>query len=136
MIPYLISSLEISDHNRTHHTVTLVNLATHNAGWGPLAERLCKRFGYDKVISATSGSEATDTAVKIARKWGIVRKGIPANEMLLFGVGDSFHGLTSGVWNLQNATKTRAGEIATRDATISSIIADIRDFAACPRIWT
>ncbi|RDL32479.1 uncharacterized protein BP5553_08935 [Venustampulla echinocandica] len=88
--------------------ITLVNLATHNAGTGPLAERLCKRFGYDKVISATSGSEATDTAVKIARKWGIVKKGIPASEMLIFGVGDSFHGLTSGVWNLQNSSKKRA----------------------------
>ena len=65
-----------------------------------------------------------------------MRKGIPANEMLIFGVGDSFHGLTSGVWNLQNTTKKRAGEVATRDATISSIMADIRDFAACPRIWT
>lgn len=87
-----------------------MNLATHNAGWGPLAERLCTRFGYDKVISATSGSEATDTAVKIARKWGILKKGIPVNDMLVFGVGDSFHGLTSGVWSLQNATKKRAGK--------------------------
>ena len=92
------------------YLVTLVNLATHNAGWGPLAERLCKRFGYSKVISATSGSEATDTAVKIARKWGIVKKAIPAHEMLIFGVGDSFHGLTSGVWSFQNSTKKRAGE--------------------------
>jgi acetylornithine/succinyldiaminopimelate/putrescine aminotransferase len=61
------------------------------------------------VISATSGSEATDTAVKIARKWGIMKKGIPTSEMLIFGVGDSFHGLTSGVWSLQNSTKKRAG---------------------------
>jgi ornithine--oxo-acid transaminase len=84
---------------------------------GDLAERLCKRFGYDKVISATSGSEATDTAVKIARKWGIIKKGIPANEMLIFGVGDSFHGLTSGVWSLQNSTKKRAGRLMSSFAT-------------------
>ena len=91
--------------------VALCNLATHTASWGPLAQRLCNRFGYDKVVSGTSGSEATDTAVKIARKWGILRKGIPAEDMLILGVGDSFHGLTSGVWNLQNSTQKRAGKL-------------------------
>ncbi len=91
--------------------VTLINLATHTAGWGPLAARMCQRFGYDKVIAAVSGSEATDSAVKVARKWGIQRKGIPADETLVLGVGESFHGLTSGVWNLQNATAKRAGEL-------------------------
>ncbi|RFU29300.1 hypothetical protein B7463_g7028, partial [Scytalidium lignicola] len=88
--------------------VTLINLATHNATWGPLAERLCTRLGYDKVISVVSGSEATDTACKIARKWGILKKGIAPEKTFIFGVGDSFHGLTSGVWNLQNPTKKRA----------------------------
>ena len=91
--------------------VALCNLATHTASWGPLAQRLCNRFGYDKVVSGTSGSEATDTAVKIARKWGILRKEIPAEDMLILGVGDSFHGLTSGVWNLQNSTRKRAGKL-------------------------
>lgn len=90
--------------------VTLSNLATHTASWGPLAKRLCTRFGYDKVIAGTSGSEATDQAVKIARKWGHVRKGIPMEKMLVLGVGDSFHGLMSGVWNLQNPSAKRSGE--------------------------
>jgi ornithine--oxo-acid transaminase len=93
-----------------------------------LAERLCKRFGYDKVVAAVSGSEATDTAVKIARKWGIVKKGIPASEALIFGVGDSFHGLTSGVWNLQNSTKKRSGETAMMET-------DPRLTLSLPRVW-
>lgn len=88
--------------------LTLANLATHNATWGPLAERICTKFGYDKVIANVSGSEATDTACRIARKWGILRKGIPADQCLVLGVGDSFHGLSGGVWNLQNPTKKRA----------------------------
>lgn len=36
-------------------------------------------------------------------------KQIPKDEMLIFGVGDSFHGLTSGVWSLQNGTEKRSG---------------------------
>ncbi|KAH7321708.1 pyridoxal phosphate-dependent transferase [Rhexocercosporidium sp. MPI-PUGE-AT-0058] len=37
-----------------------------------------------------------------------MKKGISASEMLILGVGDSFHGLTSGVWNLQDSSKKRA----------------------------
>ena len=99
--------------------VTLVNLATHNATWGPLAKRLCDRLGFDKVISVVSGSEATDTATKIARKWGILKKGIAPEKTLIFGVGDSFHGLTSGVWNLQNPTKKRAGRTIKQVLTVT-----------------
>lgn len=95
--------------------------ATHNVLWGPLAERLCKRFGYDKIICATSGSEATDTAVNITRKWSIMKKGIPASEMLILGVGDSFHGLTSGVWSLQNPSKKRAGETSNAFCFFTSV---------------
>ena len=57
----------------------------------------------------TSGSEAADTACKVARKWGLSVKGIPSSEILVLGVGDSYHGLTAGVWNLQNGGKKRAG---------------------------
>ena len=76
---------------------------------------MCNRFGYDKVIAGTSGSEATDQAVKVARKWGHVRKEIATEKILVFGVGDSFHGLTSGVWSLQNSSLKRSGRIVPAD---------------------
>jgi acetylornithine/succinyldiaminopimelate/putrescine aminotransferase len=34
-------------------------------------------FGYDKFIALTSGGEAVDAAVKIARKWGYISKKNP-----------------------------------------------------------
>src|ERR1700748_914602 len=76
----------------------LANLSAHNATYGPFAEMMCKRFGYDKLISMTSGTEAADTACKIARKWGIQTKGIAPEKCLIFGVGSSYHGLGSAVW--------------------------------------
>jgi ornithine--oxo-acid transaminase len=80
--------------------VTLVNLAAHNPGWATLAKRLCDTFGYDKATAMTSGSEAADAACKIARKWGTKVKGINPDEVLVLGVSENYHGLTSGVWPL------------------------------------
>lgn len=73
-------------------------MSTHYAGWPKLAKELCERFGYDKVTAMVSGAEAADTACKIARKWGIVHKGIDPEEVLVLGTSDNYHGLTSGIW--------------------------------------
>ncbi|KAF9888506.1 hypothetical protein FE257_008613 [Aspergillus nanangensis] len=85
----------------------VANLASHNASYGPFAEMMCKRFGYDKMIAMTSGTEAADTACKLARKWGIQIKGIAAENLLILGVGQSYHGLGSGVWGLMDGTNKR-----------------------------
>lgn len=55
-------------------------------------------------------------------------------ETLIFGVGDSFHGLSSGVWNLQNGTQKRARKLTPH---LSNEI-DHRLTAACSaslRVW-
>jgi ornithine--oxo-acid transaminase len=69
---------------------------------------MCQRFGYDKIAATTSGTEAADAACKIARKWGIKIKGIPPEECLVLGVGQSYHGLVSSVWPLMDPTPGRA----------------------------
>ncbi|OKL62685.1 hypothetical protein UA08_01618 [Talaromyces atroroseus] len=80
--------------------LSMANIATHNATHGPFAEMMCKRFGYDKMISMTSGTEAADTACKIARKWGIQTKGISPQSCLILGVGSSYHGLGKAAMNV------------------------------------
>lgn len=87
--------------------VTLVNLSSHTSTFGPFARRLCTRFEYDKVVAMTSGTEAADTACKIARCWGINQKRIPAKDCVVLGVGDCYHGLASGVWGLMNSNPLR-----------------------------
>ncbi|KAI9733986.1 MAG: hypothetical protein M1834_002643 [Cirrosporium novae-zelandiae] len=88
--------------------ITLSNMAAHTATWGPFAEMMCKRFGYDKICAMISGAEAADTACKTARKWGITKKGISADDVLVLGTGACYHGLTGGVWNLQDPSPKRA----------------------------
>lgn len=59
----------------------------------------------------TSGTEAADSACKIARRWGIKEKGIPTQECVVLGVGSSYHGLASGVWGLMDPSRSRASKL-------------------------
>jgi acetylornithine/N-succinyldiaminopimelate aminotransferase len=54
-----------------------------------LAQRLCALTGFDRVFISTSGAEANEGAIKLARKWGQVHKG-GANTVISFD--NSFHG--------------------------------------------
>jgi ornithine--oxo-acid transaminase len=71
---------------------------------------MCQRFGYDKIVSAVSGTDAVESACKIARKWGLQVKGISADEILVLGVSGCFHGLSASMWSLQDPSLKRAGE--------------------------
>jgi ornithine--oxo-acid transaminase len=44
---------------------------------GNTAEYLTKLFGFDKFLPMNTGVEACETAVKLARRWGYIKKGIP-----------------------------------------------------------
>jgi acetylornithine/N-succinyldiaminopimelate aminotransferase len=56
-----------------------------------LAQRLVALFGLARVFLASSGAEANEGAIKLARKWGSLRKG-GAFEIVTFV--DGFHGRT------------------------------------------
>lgn len=51
-------------------------------------------FGYDKFVALTSGAEAADAAVKIARRWGYLQKKIPEGEAWVLTAGRCYHGVT------------------------------------------
>jgi len=56
-----------------------------------LAQSLARLSGLERVFFANSGAEANEGAVKLARKWGSVRRG-GAFEVVVFE--DAFHGRT------------------------------------------
>jgi acetylornithine/succinyldiaminopimelate/putrescine aminotransferase len=57
-------------------------------------------FGYDKFVAMTSGAEAADSAVKIARKWGYVTKKIPEGEGHILTASKNYHGATLSTQSL------------------------------------
>ncbi|KAH8659020.1 ornithine aminotransferase [Ilyonectria robusta] len=84
----------------TAKQITLANIAGQAAGWPILAKQLCEKFGYDRVTAMTTGSEATDTACKLARGWGVSVKKIDPSNVLVLGTSENYHGTLSGVWPL------------------------------------
>ncbi len=75
-------------------TLTLTSRAFYNNVLGEFEEYITKYFGYDKVLPMNTGAEADETALKLARKWGYEKKGIPENEAKIIVAADNFHGRT------------------------------------------
>jgi len=50
--------------------------------------------GYSMVLPMNSGAEAVETAVKTARKWAYMKKGVPQDRAEIIACADNFHGRT------------------------------------------
>ena len=74
--------------------LTLTSRAFHNDVLGPYEKFMTNFFGYDKVLPMNTGVEGGETANKLARKWGYMRKGIPENEAKIIFVNGNFWGRT------------------------------------------
>lgn len=77
--------------------LTLTSRAFHNDKLGEYEQFITSYFGFDKVLPMNTGVEAVETALKLCRKWGYLKKGIPENKArILFATGN-FHGRTMSV---------------------------------------
>ncbi len=74
--------------------LTLTSRAFYNDSLGEYERFITLFFGYDKVLPVNSGVEAGETALKLARRWGYVKKGIPANQAKMVFVEGNFWGRT------------------------------------------
>ena len=77
--------------------VTLTSRAFRNDQLGPLYQELSDLTGYEMALPMNTGAEAVETAIKLARKWGYVKKGIPANQAEIITAGNNFHGRTISI---------------------------------------
>lgn len=75
----------------------LTSRAFYNDCLGPYEEFATRFFGYDKLLPMNSGAEAVETALKLARRWGYVRKGIPENQAMIVACDGNFHGRTISI---------------------------------------
>jgi len=74
--------------------LTMTSRAFHNDQLGPFEEYLAKLLKYDKVLLMNTGVEACESAVKICRRWGYVKKNIPDNEATIIFATHNYHGRT------------------------------------------
>jgi ornithine--oxo-acid transaminase len=80
--------------------LTLTSRAFYNDRLGNYQEMLHNLFGYDKMLPVNSGAEAVESALKLARKWGYLKKGIPQDEAIIIVCEGNFHGRTIAVVSL------------------------------------
>ena len=59
-------------------------------------------FGYDRVLPMNTGAEGVETALKLARRWGAVKKGIPNDHIKVICCEGNFHGRTVTVITMSN----------------------------------
>lgn len=74
--------------------LTLTSRAFYNSVLGEYERYMHEYFGYDKVLPMNTGVEAVETAIKLARRWGYVKKGIPQDQAKIIFVEGNFHGRT------------------------------------------
>jgi ornithine--oxo-acid transaminase len=77
--------------------LTLTSRAFHSDTLGEYAAYITSLFGFDKVLPMNTGVEAVETAIKLARKWGYEKKGIPSMQAKIIVIEHNFHGRTTGV---------------------------------------
>ncbi len=76
------------------HKLTLTSRAFHNNILGEYEKYITKLFGYDKVLPMNTGVEGGETANKLARKWGYLKKGIKENKARIIFARGNFWGRT------------------------------------------
>lgn len=87
----------------------LSSRAFYNDVFGLYAKYVTEYFGFDKVLPMNTGAEAVETAIKLSRKWGYLKKGIPDGEAVVLSCTENFHGRTVGIISMSTDPDARLG---------------------------
>ncbi len=80
----------------------LTSRAFYNEAFCEYEKFMHSYFGYDKVLPMNTGAEGVETALKLARRWGVVKKGIPNDKVKIICCEGNFHGRTVTVITMSN----------------------------------
>ena len=89
--------------------VTVTSRAFHNDQMGPFLKELCKATGFDKALPMNTGAEAVETAIKMVRKWGYEKKGVPEGKAEIIVCENNFHGRTTTIVGFSTEDQYRDG---------------------------
>tara|TARA_B110000263_G_scaffold238363_1_gene239509 strand:+ start:112 stop:1350 length:1239 start_codon:yes stop_codon:yes gene_type:complete len=87
--PKIINAL-----NNQAKKLTLTSRAFYNDVLGKFEKYITEYFRYDKVLPMNTGVEGGETANKLARKWGYLKKGIEENKAKIIFAHGNFWGRT------------------------------------------
>lgn len=87
--------------------VTLTSRAFHNDQFGPFCQELAALCAKESVLAMNTGAEAVETAIKMARKWGYMKKGVAANQAKIIVCAGNFHGRTTTIISFSTDEQAR-----------------------------
>jgi ornithine--oxo-acid transaminase len=90
------------------HKVTLTSRAFRNDQLPLFYEQLHELTGFEMALPMNSGAEAVETALKAARKWGYLVKGVPENQAEIIVCSNNFHGRTIAIVGFSSDDQYRA----------------------------
>src|SRR6201986_5269517 len=88
--------------------VTLVSRAFDHDQFGPFCAELAELCSMEMVLPMNTGAEAVETAIKVARKWGYVTRGVPHDEAMIVVFDGNFHGRTTTIVSFSSDPDARA----------------------------
>jgi ornithine--oxo-acid transaminase len=77
--------------------IGLTSRAFRNDKLGLFYKKLSELSGYEMILPMNSGAEAVESAIKVARKWAYVKKGVPKYEAEIIVAEGNFHGRTTTI---------------------------------------
>lgn len=89
--------------------LALTSRAFRNDQLPLLAKELCDLTGYEMMLPMNSGAEAVETAIKAARKWGYMVKGVPDDQAEIIVCTGNFHGRTITIVSFSPEEEYRDG---------------------------
>jgi ornithine--oxo-acid transaminase len=89
--------------------ITLTSRAFYNSSLGEFEQYVTNYFGYEKVLPMNTGAEADETALKLCRKWGYMKKGIPNDQAKIICCFENFHGRTISIVSMSTDPDSYGG---------------------------
>jgi ornithine--oxo-acid transaminase len=88
--------------------LTLTSRAFGHDQFGPFCAALAELVGKQLVLPMNTGAEAVESAIKVARKWGYLVKGVPDGRATIIVAGGNFHGRTTTIISFSDDPDARA----------------------------
>jgi len=88
--------------------LALTSRAVRSDRLGRFLERLTGVAGHEAALPMNTGAEAVETAIKLARRWGYRRKGIPRDRAEIVVFDGAFHGRTTTIVGFSSTERYRS----------------------------
>ncbi len=89
--------------------LAIVSRAFYTDKLGPFVKKICDFTGLDAVLPMNTGTEAVETALKAARRWGYNVKNIPENKAEIIVAAQNFHGRSISIVSFSSEAGYKAG---------------------------